>query len=226
VLNATGDYVIWTDDDVLVDAGWLIAYERAFEQRPQAAIFGGPVRARFEGTPPRWLSATAPVLGAAFAERELGNEPFELADDERIPWGANFAVRMREQKQFPYDQSLGRNHVAGALGDETAVIRAVLRSGGTGWWVPDAVVEHWIPKKRQTIKYLRSYYALVGKTYYQWDPRRAPKLGGRPLSPRHQALLAEWAYRLARLGGSPQRWIKLLVRASILRGAIRNLGSE
>src|SRR5262249_10345499 len=30
VRSASGDYIIWTDDDVLVDKEWLVAYERAF----------------------------------------------------------------------------------------------------------------------------------------------------------------------------------------------------
>src|SRR5947209_7995559 len=55
---ATGDYIVWTDDDVLVSAGWLDAYRRAVERWPEAAVFGGPVRPRFEGTPPPWMSAS------------------------------------------------------------------------------------------------------------------------------------------------------------------------
>jgi len=221
VRHAAGDYVLWTDDDVLVDAGWLTAYERALERWPEAAVFGGPARPRFEGKPPPWLSAIAGEVGAAFATRELSAEPFELADDDRIPWGVNYAVRMREQRQFPYDPALGRNRAGGALGEETAVIRAILRAGSPGWWVPDAVVEHWIPKGRQTIRHLRSYYALLGRTYYRWDHRHgAAMLRGRPLWLWRKALRAEGAYALARLSGDPNCWVKSLVQASVLRGAI------
>ena len=49
---ATGDYIVWTDDDALVDADWLAAYVRAAEQHPEAAVFGGPVRPR-QRRPPR-----------------------------------------------------------------------------------------------------------------------------------------------------------------------------
>src|SRR5690242_2260831 len=55
---AQGHYLIWTDDDVLVSADWVIAYERAFKRWPDAAFFGGPIRPCFEGTPPRWLSSS------------------------------------------------------------------------------------------------------------------------------------------------------------------------
>jgi glycosyltransferase involved in cell wall biosynthesis len=159
---ARGDYVVWTDDDVLVEADWLAAYARAVERHPSAALFGGPVRPRFEGTPPPWLSSAWQEIGPAFAARDLGAEPFELENDGELPYGANYVVRAREQRLFPYDPALGRRLDGGTLGDETAVIRAILAAGGEGWWVPDALVEHWIPKERQTVGYLRSYYALQG----------------------------------------------------------------
>jgi len=220
VRYATGDFVVWTDDDALVGARWLVAYERAIERWPEAAVFGGPIRPRFEGTPPPWLSNTWGEAANAFAIRELGRDPFEL-DRDRIPYGPNFVVRMREQRQFPYDPKLGRKHGSGRLGEETAVIRSILASGGIGWWVPDAVVEHWIPKERQTVNYLRDYYTLLGQTYYHWDPFGTSTLWGRPRWLWRKTAQAEIAYTIARLSGNPHRWMKALVDASILWGAIR-----
>jgi glycosyltransferase involved in cell wall biosynthesis len=220
VNHATGDYVVWTDDDTLVDANWLVAYQRAIERWPEAAVFGGPVRPRFEGTPPQWLSNAWQDIRGAFASLDLGVEPFELNGRHKIPYGANFVVRMREQRQFAYDPALGRKQAAGALGEETAVIRAILASGGTGWWVPDAVVEHWIPHQRQTIGHLRRYYGLLGKTFYEWDARGVPTFWGRPRWLWRKTLRAELAYIRARSSGDPQRWLKPLVEASILWGAV------
>jgi len=86
--------------------------------------------------------------------------------------------------------------------------------------VPDAVVEHWIPKERQTISYLRNYYTLLGRTYYHWDPHGAPPLWGHREWLWCKTLQAEIVYALARLRGNPHRWIKSLVEASILWGSI------
>jgi glucosyl-dolichyl phosphate glucuronosyltransferase len=52
IAEAAGDYVVWTDDDVLVSPEWLAAYARAFARRPDAAVFGGPVAPWFPTTPP------------------------------------------------------------------------------------------------------------------------------------------------------------------------------
>ncbi|MBV9928475.1 MAG: glycosyltransferase family 2 protein [Acidobacteria bacterium] len=212
VEQAAGEYIVWTDDDALVGENWLAAYGRAVERYPDAAFFGGPIRPRFEGTPPRWLSSAWREVGVAFAARDLGEEPFELAVG-RLPFGANYVIRAREQRQFPYDPALGRRRDGGAVGEETAVLRAVLAAGGTGRWVPDAPVEHWIPKERQTTRYLREYYALQGKTFVKTDAG--------PLRLWCGILYAESAYALARLGGDPRRWLKPLVKASLLRGSAR-----
>jgi glycosyltransferase involved in cell wall biosynthesis len=222
VRNALGDYLVWTDDDALVDADWLAAYGRAVERHPEAAVFGGPVRPRFEGTtPPRWLSAGWQDISAAFAARDLGDEPFEFGGGGELPYGANFVIRAREQRMFPYDPSLGRRRGGGALGEETAVMRGILEAGGTGWWVPDASVEHWIPKERQSVRYLRSYYTLQGRTFHRWGGGGGPTFWGRPLRLWRSIIRAELAYSRARLSGDPHRWIKPLIQASILRGTTR-----
>jgi glycosyltransferase involved in cell wall biosynthesis len=220
VRHAVGDYVVWTDDDALVDADWLTAYGRALERHPEAAIFGGPVRPRFEDTPPPWLSAAWQEISAAFAARDLGDEPFELGDGE-LPYGANYVIRAREQRRFSYDPNLGRRRAGGALGEETAVIRAILAAGGTGWWVPDASVEHWVPKERQTVRYLRSYYTLQGRTFHKWDGDGRATFRGRPLWLWRSIIRAELEYTRARLSGDPHRWLKPLIQASLLRGSTR-----
>lgn len=219
VRQAAGDYIVWTDDDALADAGWLAAYERAAERHPEAAVFGGPVRPLFEGTPPHWLSAGWRQVGAAYAARDMGAEPVELSGDGELPYGANFVIRSREQRLFAYDPALGRRGTGGALGEETAVIRAILAAGRGGWWVPDASVEHWIPKERQTVAYLRSYYALQGRTFHRGVGGDGPKSPGRKLRLWGGRLYAELGYALARLGGDPRRRLKFLVKASVLRGA-------
>jgi glycosyltransferase involved in cell wall biosynthesis len=221
VRHAEGDYIVWTDDDALADAGWLAAYARAVERHPEAAVFGGPVRPRFEGTPPPWLAEAWREIGAAFAARDLGEEPFELDQTGELPYGANYVIRAREQRLHPYDPALGRSLKGGALGEETAVIRAVLASGVSGWWVPDASVEHWIAKERQTVRYLRSYYSLQGSTFHRWHADGGPTFRGRPLWLWRRILRTELAYTRARLTGDPHRWLKPLVEVSILRGSTR-----
>jgi glycosyltransferase involved in cell wall biosynthesis len=59
IAAANGDYILWTDDDVIVDPNWLIAYTNAALTWPKAALFGGPIKLRLEENPPAWLPPTA-----------------------------------------------------------------------------------------------------------------------------------------------------------------------
>lgn len=213
VAAAAGDYIVWTDDDVLVDPGWLRAYERAIDRWPDAAVLGGPIRAQFEGTPPTWLRDVLDEVADAFAVRDLGDASSPLDGKARFPYGANYVVRTREQRRFLYDSTLGRRGLGGVLGEETAVVRAILSAGALGRWVPDATVSHWVPTERQTVAYLRRYYVLLGRT--SAGPRRIP----RPWIIRRY-LRAECAYRVWRLTGDPHRWIKPMVEASFLWGRL------
>lgn len=219
--NARGEYIAWTDDDVLVSRNWLAAYCTAFTNWPQAAIFGGPIFPWFDGQPPNWLASVIEQVGSAYAVRDLGNEPIALELPGTLPYGANYVVRAREQRMHRYDAALGRKGKGGALGEETAVLTAIMKKGGIGRWIPEATVRHFIPRDRQNLRYLRAYYALCGYTQALAEPRQGTALLGRPLWTWRGALQAEIQYRLMRLTGNPNKWIEPLTRASVMRGALR-----
>ena len=47
-------------------------------------------------------------------------------------------------------------------GEESDVMARICQAGGFGIWLPTAAVEHWIDPERQTIDYVRRYYAGIG----------------------------------------------------------------
>ena len=217
---ATGDYLLWTDDDVLVDEGWFRAYREAFARWPAAAVFGGPIRPLFEGSPPLWIERTLPRIGGVFAVRDLGADPVPLGvEGDRLPYGANYAVRMIEQRRFLYHTDLGRRPGGVLLGsEERELLGDMLGAGATGWWVPAARVRHIIPAERQTIRYVRAYCEGYGQ-YLRW------KAGG-ARSPGRWALLrraaaAELRYRVGRVIARPERWVEDLILASETWGQLR-----
>lgn len=222
--EARGDYLLWTDDDVRVGPAWLREYARAFAEHPNAAVFGGPVRPSFEGSPPPWLTAIWPRVGSAYGIRDLGDAIAPLAPPHGVPFGSNYALRRAEQRRHRYDPRIGRNRDALIGGEEVAVLAAVLREGGEGWWLPDASVDHWIPRARQTTRYLERYYRGQGRVLaLRRSPGRAdgkPELLGRPLWLWRQALEAEVIYRRDRALRAPESWVESLVRASTAWGQL------
>ena len=216
VRNASGEYTIWTDDDVQVEAGWLEAYVSAFIRYPEAAIFGGPVTPWFETAPPKWLREALPASAAvvALALSDFGVDEMRLAPD-RMPFGANMAFRTERLRRYPFDTRLGRRG-RGLLGhDEVTVMTAMFQDGDTGWWVPAARVRHFIPKERQTVAYLRRYWFASGLSdaiLYRSDGRL--KVLGVPAWLWKAAIVGEVQYWWHRTFSRPYRWVTNLRSAS------------
>jgi glycosyltransferase involved in cell wall biosynthesis len=227
VRAARGRYMLWTDDDCVVERQWLVAYAAAFRQWPDAALFGGPIVPRFDGDPPRWLARIADRVGTAYAARDLGPEPVALSVEEnRVPFGANYAVRASEQRRRSYDLRFGRGtEFPMSVGEEGAVLKGLLRDGARGRWVPGAVVTHCIPPDRQRISYLRAYYAADGAAD-EWlgranagDDRSRGRPSGAELFVR--TLRSELRYQILRRLAGPEAWIDALILASDARGRAR-----
>jgi glycosyltransferase involved in cell wall biosynthesis len=163
--TAKGEYIVWTDDDVIVDPGWLSAYVGAFRRWPEAAVFGGRIKPRYEPPVTRWVAEAETLLEGPFAIRNFGNrvQPLSIAG-YRIPFGANFAIRAKEQRAFRYDPNLGAAPNRPRSGDETDVITRLLESGATGYWIPEAMVDHCIGPNRQTVRYIAAFFEADGET--------------------------------------------------------------
>ena len=210
VREATGDYIVWTDDDVLVDPDWLGAYTRAFARWPEAAVFGGPIEPWFEGTPPAWVVEVFPNIQPAFATVDLGPEPVRLAPPGHLPYGANMAFRLSEQRRFTYDVSLGLRPNSQMRGEETALLWKLVAETAGGWWVPDARVRHFIPRHRQSWGFLRRFYEGYGHYLAQASPDHASaSLLGRPRWLWRSVVGNGLAYAVRRLTfARPTTWIE------------------
>jgi glycosyltransferase involved in cell wall biosynthesis len=223
--TAKGEYIVWTDDDVVVDPGWLSAYVEAFRRWPEAAVFGGRIKPRYEPPVTRWVAEAETLLEGPFAIRDFGDrvQPLSIAG-YRIPFGANFAIRTKEQRAFRYDPNLGAAPNRLRSGDETDVITRLLDSGATGYWIPEAMVDHCIGPNRQTVRYIAAFFEADGETlafrtataiittpFWFGIPRR--------IWPR---LFAWWfLYRFCRFVSPAPVWIKYLKHYHYNKGIFR-----
>ena len=215
------EYLIWTDDDVLVDRDWLAAYARAFARHPDAAFFGGPIEPWFEGEPPRWLHDHWQEVANVFAVRQLGETAFPF-DAQRVPYGANFAVKVAVQRSFLYDPSLGLRPGSEVRGEETQNLRRLLEAGFTGWWVPEARVQHFVPRQRQSLAYLRKFFIGQGEVQSRgFGSVDVPRFFGRPRWLLKRALAAETRYRWSRITAPPDVWLRNLIEAATAWGHLK-----
>jgi glycosyltransferase involved in cell wall biosynthesis len=220
VQAAKGDYILWTDDDVIVDHNWLIGYVNAFRAWPNAALFGGPIKPALNGKPPFWLAEMLSLssFDSVYAKRDLGVVPIRLNwEKDIIPYGANMCIRAGEQKALHYNPNLGRCKNGQVRGEESAVIRTLLDSGAEGWWVPDAVVHHVITQNLQTQAHLRRYFMGVGRQYARETPRQSLDQAMRWLP---SAIIRELRFRVNRLVKQPKIWLEDLRTTSITWGLV------
>lgn len=220
VENARGDFLIWTDDDVLVDPNWLAAYVAASAAYPEAQFFGGPVEPWFEVEPPAWVKRNLALLDGPFALRQLGTETRAFGPRE-TPYGANMAFRTAALKRHQFDPALGRIGTGMLSGEETALIERIRADGGSGVWVAPARVRHFIPAARLTTGYVWKFFHGLGRTQFREAGANSavPRLFGAErwavrnyLSARARSLL------LAPLGGSG--WLTSFAAAAVARGVI------
>lgn len=197
VAVATGDYVLCTDDDVIVSPDWVAAYAEAVRRHPDGAVFGGPIRPHFDFAPPHWIVDGLDVIKEAFGGRDSPDSDAPIVLESRqLPFGANYMVRRQELLQFPYDTRVGRSPSNAFLGgEEIGVMGGILAAGYPGWWVPAAGILHRIRADQMSMDYVRRYYVGVGRWMGLSDRSvAAPRLLGRP-----RWMLKELALRHAKM---------------------------
>jgi glycosyltransferase involved in cell wall biosynthesis len=223
---ANGDYIIWTDDDVVVDVGWLTAYVEAFLRWPEAAIFGGRITPRYEAPVEKWVMESEAVLVGAYAIRDFGDhvQPLSADDEDHFPFGANLAIRATEQRAFRYDPELGASPIRGRASEETDVIHRILGSGATGYWIPEAMVDHCIGRNRQSLRYIAAYHEVWGETLAFRNAvaiAATPFWFGIPRSIWPRLLVWGVLYRVCRFLSPAPVWVRYLAAYSWNKGMFR-----
>lgn len=223
---AKGKYIVWTDDDVIVDPGWLAAYLEAFRRWPEAALFGGPITPKYSEPTPKWVIECQSIIAPMAAFRDFGPEPLPLSiEGHRIPYGPSLAMRASYHRKFRFNPNLGRRPGQQRVCEETDVVGRVLQSGATGYWVPDARVEHCIGCERQTLTNVANFFASLGESAAFLDEANG-------LAREHFWFKApRWVYRLLIQGcigyhfhkvfSPPPIWMAYLKDYAKARGHIR-----
>jgi glucosyl-dolichyl phosphate glucuronosyltransferase len=185
--------LVFTDDDVLVGDRWLDAAAAPLLADGDIDYTGGPVRPIWEAPRPAWLAGNRADLWGTIAILDYGPEPFVFEERQRVPLGANMAVRRSLFDRIGlFNSRLGRCGDQ-LLGQEVPELLSRSRaSGGRGQYVPAMVVDHHVPARRLTKSYFRRWWfgkgvsraqldRLQPKTELGVDLTRTRHLGGLPL---------------------------------------------
>jgi len=163
--NAT--IVAFTDDDVRVSEEWLQAGCAPMLSNPAIDYTGGPVHPIWDAPPPAWVDQTRPDLWGTLAILDYGPSSFIFEERQRVPLGANMAVRRAVfDRVGNFDTNLGR--VRNSLrGQAQAEFFCRSRNAGVrGLYVPAMAVEHHVPGPRLTRRYFRRWWFMKGQGRY------------------------------------------------------------
>lgn len=213
---ARGDIILWTDDDALVDPGWLAGYVNAANTHADASFFGGPVDPWFSVEPPRWLEANLSVFAGAYAVRRMPHGTLTLNGKDSLPFGANFAVRREGFVDLRFDTRLGRTGSDLMGGEEVQFMGQLLDQGYFGVWVDEARVRHFIPEDRVSQAYLWDYYYDKGRSRI----RMTPAADYPPLT---RLVLKYWKTRIKAWSANPRRdarWARAFKASAMTKGIV------
>jgi glycosyltransferase involved in cell wall biosynthesis len=173
IAETDGDVLIFTDDDVIVDAGWLEAAVAALTRHPDIAVFGGRIEPLFPVVPEPVLLEAFPELAMGFCS--LNHGPIErlLGPGEHV-FGANFGVRRQAIADLTFDERFGTQGNRPGLWDETEFIDRIRQRGGTVLWIPEMRLQHVVAPERATRSYLARYIQSKGCDAVRTGSRRYP----------------------------------------------------
>ena len=221
VASAAGELMIWTDDDVNVPTDWVAKYVQAANASPEYMFWGGAIKPKFLDDTPAWIAENWEILKGCFAFRDLGDECIELTAS-RLPYGANFAIRTKVQKQFSFDCDLGRRGDVVLGEDELDLMRRLIGEGHRGAWVPDAGVEHLIPQERATEKYVFDNFVGHGRTLVAkgqpWH-ENAKRM-------KREFTLEHLKYKAKRRISASPVWVGHMVRSALAKGQFEAMNQQ
>lgn len=150
IRSATGDIIVFLDDDAKGNEGWINTLIAAFAE-PAVVAAGLAVMPSWESKPGKWLPESFLwTVGCSW----LGLP--QVNAEVRNVIGACMAFRRSALASLGgFDQRLGRKGLVPLGCDETELcIRA--RDLGSVIYIPENYVEHFVPAKRVTFRYFAS----------------------------------------------------------------------
>jgi glycosyltransferase involved in cell wall biosynthesis len=218
---ATGDYILFTDDDVLVDNEWIVRFVAAARRFPDAVAFGGRIEPWFPERPDDDFLAAFDDLRRGFCGLHYDYPEGPLHPRDYL-YTANMGVRRANVRELQFNTELGPSpaHV-GVVNDDTDFVDQLRRSGRQLIWVPAMRVQHYVDPSRMTLRYLVQFAAGKGRTLIRSKGIPAgTKCWGVPRWLVRKYLEARAQSIGARLVGHRARALTHLRESAMLRGMI------
>lgn len=162
--EAQFEHLIFLDDDMLVDAGWLEGYVEAIETLDPDCVVG-PVEPWFERPPDSWL--TDRMLESVSSTYSLKGDELVLVEESRaheVP-GCNFGVRtMAAREVGGFHPRLDRSGKGMLAGGDTELGEKLVFAGKKTAYSPKCRIQHFISQSKVSRAGLRARWEGLGAT--------------------------------------------------------------
>jgi len=181
IREARGEIVAFTDDDVMVEPGWLQNLTASLGSGQWAGA-GGPIVAQWTGSPPAWLPLHDQYGVAPLA---MFDPHLEAGPLDESPFGANMAFRKEMFKKYgEFRADLGRCGAKMLSNEDTEFGERLLRGGERLRFEPAAAVRHSVPENRVRQSYFLNWWfdkARADVRQYGVEPDEILNVMGIPL---------------------------------------------
>jgi glycosyltransferase involved in cell wall biosynthesis len=169
-----GDIIVFTDDDITPDEGWLEAIVETCDSWPKHAVFGGKIDPLWPDgqNPPAWADQEV-IQSLAFARHHISDDDGEYPPD-KDPFGGNFWVRQSALSGVRFLELIGAHPTQQRLGDETHFVRQLRRKGMVPIYSARPRVQHRLGSARITkaAVYRRAVQGGLGVVYVHGLPEK------------------------------------------------------
>lgn len=157
--EASGEFIVFTDDDVVPAPDWLASIVAGAARWPDASVFGGSIVLLYPDGTPDWVRTLQHVgFPSKPEQRPEGPMP------DALPTGPNFAVRRALLDSITFNTDIGPDGTATyVMGAETEFLRRARDAGHVPIFIPAARVGHIIQPHQLTDEYLVARAYRLGR---------------------------------------------------------------
>jgi glycosyltransferase involved in cell wall biosynthesis len=190
--EATGNYIVYIDDDELAHPDWLAQYDVAIQKYPDPVILAGRIQVKTMTPKPDWMTN---YVECWLGKYDYGDTIREITPEAlrvkqiAFPFAGNMAVKVGFLHEIGgFDPNLGRKKDQLLGGEETQVCMTALERGYQLLYVPHAIIQHIIIPERLSLRFLKEKHFMQGQS--------AARLGILPCKSRLRFLAGKIVYGL------------------------------
>lgn len=159
IQEAKGDWLVFLDDDAMVESDYIANLQKHILNHPEAAAFGGQITPFFEDGEPEWYS----TWSMGFVSAIDRGATVQIFPDNKFPIGANMGIKRKViEKVGVFNTELGRTGNNLLAGEEKDLFNRIRKAGYKILYFPNIGVIHCIPGRRTTKEFVRRLADGVG----------------------------------------------------------------